>query len=155
MGAVGEFLEEFEFGDGVPQPGPRSSARAFASVVGLFGPGIYALTFQGEVVYVGKAQVLIQRLYAHWNSMCRLRSGKPMAERGPKGFVFAGVKILPCPMIDLDRLEKQMIARFRPRHNKRLVPDGKMTLEQIGFDYARIGVTQVVETPVYRRRLPV
>mgnify|MGYP001607187402 CR=1 FL=1 len=151
MGIVEEFLEEFEIGD-IGAPGPRVATTTWQGLPGLFGPGVYALTVSGDIVYVGKARVLVQRLYAHWNSMCRLRSGKPAFNRGPKGFVFAGVKILPCPIIDLDRIERQMIARHKPKHNKKLVPEGKMTLEQIGFDLTRLGF-QVSETPIYRRRL--
>lgn len=153
MGEVEEFLAEFEIGAQVVQPGPRSPASAFHALPGLFGPGVYALLFQGEIVYIGKAQVLIQRLYAHWNAMCRLRSGKPQFERGPRGFVFAGVKVLPCPVADLNRIEKQMIARHRPKHNRRLIPEGKMTLEQVGFDLTRLGVTSIAPTPMYRRRV--
>jgi len=152
MSELGELLEEFESDIGIaPKMQPRQ-ARAPVNLSGILGPGVYALCWQGEIVYVGKAKVLIQRLYAHWNNLCRHRSGKEVPERF-KLIEFDNVKITPCKLFELDLLEKQMISRHRPRLNKRLVPEGKLTLEQIGFDYTKLGVTKVVETPIYRRPL--
>lgn len=153
MGDVAEFMDEFEEYEGRLVPGPKTAAKTFEDVRGMFGPGVYALLRDGEVIYVGKAKVLVQRIYNHWNAMCRLRSGKESLTRGPQAFIFSGLKILSCPVYDLDRIEKQMISRFRPKHNTRLVPKGKMTLEQIGFDITRLCISKVVETPMYRRRV--
>lgn len=151
MTALGEFMDEFEVGAAL---GPSAAQRrgGLRAVEGLFGAGVYALTMAGEIVYVGKAKVLIQRLYSHWNTQCRWRSGKELPDRF-KLIEFTGVRILPCNLMELDLLERQMIARYRPKQNKRLVPEGKLTLEQIGFDITRLGVTNVAQTPVYRRRL--
>lgn len=152
-GEVEEFLEEFEFGNVGLVPGAKTGAAVFEDRGGMFSSGVYALTLHGEIIYVGKAKVVIQRIYAHWNAMCRLRSGKPPFERGPQAFVFTGMKLCPCSNYDLDRIEKQMIARYRPKHNTRLVPKGRVSLEEVGFDFIRFGIANVVETPVYRRRI--
>jgi hypothetical protein len=149
MADVGEFLEEFEFGEG--RTGPPA-VRSFESISQIFGSGVYALTLNGNIVYIGKAKILIQRLYAHWNTLCRMKSGKELPER-VNPIMFTGAKVIFCPPHDLDRLERQMIAKYRPSKNTRLVPSGKVTLEQIGFDLTRLGVNVVAETPVYRRRL--
>lgn len=151
MGAVGEFMDEFEVGAAL---GPSAAQRrgGFKTLEGLFGAGVYALTQGGEIIYIGKAKVLIQRLYTHWNNLCRHRSGKEVPDRF-KVIEFNGVRILPCNAMELDLLEKQMIARYRPKLNKQLKPEGKLTLEQIGFDITRLGITRVAETPMFRRRL--
>lgn len=152
MGEVEEFLSDWEDFEPEFVPGVGNAAPRFLEVPKLFGPGVYALLRNGEVCYIGKALCLIQRVYAHWNMMCRIKSGKPVPKTGAKALIFNGLKVMPCDASDLSRLEKEMIARYRPKLNTKLVPKGRSTLEQVGFDFTRIGVTQVVATPRFERR---
>lgn len=153
MTEVGELIEEFEVFEGDFVAPPPEVASGFLSCPSLTCPGVYALLRGDEVIYIGKAKVLLQRLYAHWNMADRIRRGKMVSDRtNIKHIVFTGFKVYPCLYSDLDRVEKQMIAKYRPRYNHRLVPKGKSTLEQVGFDFTRLGITTVVATPVFVRR---
>lgn len=150
---VGELLEEFEdFEEGFIS-GPSTPASEFLSCPAMLGPGVYALLRGDTIIYVGKAKVLLQRLYAHWNMADRIRRGKVVSDKtNVKSVIFTGFQVYPCLASDLDRVEREMIARHRPRYNHRLVPKGKSTLSQVGFDYTRLGVTLVQATPVFVRR---
>lgn len=153
MSEVEELMDEFEVDEGVFVPPPRELVNELVDVPSLMGPGIYALLRGDVVIYIGKAKVLIQRLYAHWNTADRVRRGKLVSDKNNvKTLVFTGIKVFPCHASDLDKIERQLIARYRPKYNHRLVPKGKMTLEQCGFDFTRLGITQVEATPVFRRR---
>jgi hypothetical protein len=153
MSEVGELLEEWDLNEPVGGYSPKVERSAgFVSCGPLFGPGVYALCRGDQIIYIGKAIKLIIRIYAHWNSMQRVKTGRE-APKGTKGIIFTGVKVMACALSELDILEAQMIARHKPKYNMKLVPKGKVTLEQIGFDITRFGVAKVVETPVYRRRL--
>ena len=148
MGEVEEFLEEWELGDvGMDTP----PAGDHANVTGMFGPGVYALCHGETIVYVGKAVVLIKRLYTHHNTLSRLRKGQQPL-KGAKAIYFNQVMIWPCRKGDLDRLEREMIARYRPRRNALLKPEGKVSLEAVGFDLTRLR-TGVAATPMFRRRV--
>lgn len=151
MGEVEEFLGEWEEFEADFVPGGESTS-VFKLVPKLLGSGVYALLRQGEIIYIGKAQCLIQRLYAHWNMMCRIKSGKPVPKTGAKALIFNDIQVMPCAASDLDRLEREMIARYRPKLNQKLMPKGRSTLEAVGFDFTRIGITEVKAVPTFVRR---
>lgn len=91
--------------------------------------GIYALTWRGEVVYVGQSAKLFQRLYVHCSS--RLRHRKvTMGKKTIKGSVFDGICILPCLESDLDRIEREMILKYQPRYNVVLKAGPKVRVVQ-------------------------
>ena len=154
MSELGELLEEFDPGDAFPLRVIEVDGIEEVTVSSILQPGAYALLRNGEVVYVGKAKVLLQRLYAHFNSMKRLREGKP-ALPGTKQVAFNGIRVYPCAITDIDALEQGLIRKHCPRYNEkhRPKPGTKMTLEQVGFDFARLGIATVVATPVFRRRV--
>ncbi len=87
----------------------------FFDVSDLLRSGIYALTWRGEVVYVGQTVRLFQRLYAH--AMGRLKRKVTMGRKTIKGSTFDGILILPCAESDLDRLEAEFIQKYQPRYN--------------------------------------
>lgn len=141
MGELSELIEEWpDLGDEFNTP----AAKAFGSVEisAILGPGIYALCRGGEIVYIGKAKLLVQRLYNQWNLMQRRKAGRPLPKTGAfsrvKAVVFNGIKVWPCQLSDLDRLEREMIAKHRPKYNILLVPNGKVSLTAVGFDYTKL-----------------
>lgn len=153
MSELGEFLEEWDVWEGANRsPLNVVPSKEFKTMGPVFGPGIYALCRGDTILYIGRATTLIIRIYAHWNSMDRVKRGKEVP-KGTKGIIFTSAKVFACPVSELDRVESEMIARFKPKYNLLKQPKGKCTLEQVGFDYTRLGVTVVAPTPVYRRPL--
>ena len=92
----------------------------FVDVSLVLRQGVYILLHQGVVVYVGKAKVMLGRVYSHrvkWGS----KSRKPVTGSIPaKGMLFDQVMIRPCFSTDIDALEAELIARHRPRYNTQL-----------------------------------
>lgn len=119
--------------------------EGFEDVSKILGPGVYGLYWVEELVYVGKATKLLQRIYTHRNLWERKRSGKPMPKTGPqaraRAIAFSKVMIRPCELSDLDRLETELIARFRPKYNTLLVPQGKISLAEMGLELNVWGTT--------------
>lgn len=74
---------------------PRSTAFA--------GTGVYLLHRGGEVVYVGQAQDMRQRIGSHF--------GEGRKE-------FDGVSCIPCAAERLDRVESLLIERLTPEYNQ-------------------------------------
>lgn len=126
----------------------------FSDASGVLRAGVYALVYQGEVIYIGKAKALYSRIYSHKSAWTRARSKK--RDRIPrfldsivKGFLFDQVFIRPCRSDQLDLLEQQMIHRYQPKHNIRLrttpVPaDARIVLAQLTS-------ATVTRTPFERR----
>ncbi len=99
----------------------------FFDVSDILQSGIYALTWRGEVVYVGQAKRLFVRLYTHASSRYRLRK-VTMGKKTIKGSVFDGICVLPCSELELDRREREMIQKYRPKYNEML--KGQMPLPE-------------------------
>lgn len=90
----------------------------FTDVSVLLGPGVYALAFAEEVVYIGKATRLLARIYAHRYAMERAKRGQLMYSM--KEVHFSKVTVFPCAASDLDRVERELIAKHNPRYNVKL-----------------------------------
>lgn len=82
----------------------------------LTAAGVYALTWQGKVVYVGQSRNLLKRLYDHRNNATRNRKLMRWEPRSNK-MLFDGIQVMPCIIEDLDRVEQEMIRRYHPRYN--------------------------------------
>lgn len=116
---------------------------AFENPSSMLASGIYLLLWRREVVYVGKSRQLYARMYSHKNlfeqyrrtGRIRLgRDGTPM-----KVIKFDSWRCLACHESDMDRLERQYIAEFRPKYNERLWPDRpQRTLTEAGFDWTKL-----------------
>lgn len=99
----------------------------FISVSEVLKSGVYALVYQGVVVYIGKSKTMLIRIYTH------------RAQRGKKEFPFSQVKgiafdevfVRPCPIDKLDALEYDMINLYKPRYNTQLKHFGKSTAEVV------------------------
>lgn len=87
----------------------------------ILGAGCYLLLFYEEIVYVGKARNLLKRIYAHRNLWERSRERR-FALRGMKPIRFTGVMVIPCKEYDLDRMEQELIRRYRPKYNEKHKP---------------------------------
>ena len=95
--------------------------EGFSDVTSLLRSGVYALAKRGVVIYVGKSKSLYSRIYAHRHYANRAARGKTIPSWLPvKGLVFDAVYIRPCALEDLDRLEWEMINRYKPHYNQNL-----------------------------------
>lgn len=94
--------------------------EGFVDVSAVLRQGVYILLHQGVVVYVGKAQLMLGRVYKHrvaWGS----RKRKPQTAVIPaKGMLFDQVMVRQCASDRIDELEAEMIALYRPRYNIQL-----------------------------------
>lgn len=99
--------------------------EGFVGVGQVLKSGVYALVHRREVVYVGKSKTMLVRIYSHRNVAADKRKGKNKEFPSwypVKGIVFDDVFVRPCPPEELDRLEREMIAKYRPKYNQLLVP---------------------------------
>lgn len=94
--------------------------EGFIDVTQVLRGGVYLLLHQGTIVYVGKAKVMLGRIYTHrvaWGSKRRKpRTGVISA----KGMLFDQILIRPCHSTEVDDLEAALIAQHRPRYNTQL-----------------------------------
>ena len=126
-----------------PEPLRAFSGRA------MLGAGIYFLVFAGEVVFVGKAKRMLARVQTHRQLCERMRAGKAVPQGGVKAVIFSDFFVFPCDEVDLGRLHKHFIERFRPRKNEEALP--KRSLAEAGFDFTRLSPGLVKQTPLWRR----
>lgn len=119
--------------------------------------GVYALVYRGTVVYVGKAKRMLSRIETHRQVWAQRRRGKISwlaVARSVQGVMFDEVWVRRCRVEDLDSLEREMIARYQPRHNTLLKGNAPMSVViagrelWIGSPTAQRAVDQVV-----RRRI--
>lgn len=124
----------------------------FIDMSAMLGPGVYALVVRDEIVYVGKAKKLLQRIYAHKNNWRKSREGSYTI--AVRAIYFTAVWIHPCKESDLNRIERVMISKYKPRENTNLIPkDRTLTLEDSGFNFIVMGVKlQPEPTHVLERR---
>lgn len=88
--------------------------------------GIYALINKGEVVYVGQSRNLWTRLGQHFQTRRRGR-GRGSTKLGAKWadtvqFEFDEILIKYCFLEERDRIELEVIERYRPRFNIQIRP---------------------------------
>ena len=84
-------------------------------VSALLRPVVYALVLKHEVVYVGKAQNGLTRLYTHQYNWKRYGQGKRL--HFGRAMEFDAVRVWPCKAEHLSELEQKLIDQFRPKHN--------------------------------------
>lgn len=96
--------------------------EGFTDVSDLLGSGIYILSHRGQVVYVGQSKSLYARIYAHRRMQQQKAKGKnaefpSWLPQRVKGMLFDSVQIRRVPIELLDSLERELISRFKPKHN--------------------------------------
>lgn len=94
--------------------------EGFADQSNMLRPGIYALCYRGAVVYVGKAKILLTRIYSHRNSWGKERRGQKLPDWLSRAILFDEVHVFPCRIDQLDEREREFIDRYNPRYNRRL-----------------------------------
>ena len=117
---------------------------------------VYVLLWEGRVVYVGQSKNVYARVATHYQAVVRARKGLRQAANytGPAAFRFDKVMIRWCPKRDLDRLETELIDRFRPEHNvivRRVLP--KLSFDVLGLaDELGFGWKKLETEPARMRR---
>lgn len=126
----------------------------FKAIGDLLGPGVYALLYRRQVVYIGQSTLMLTRLYQHRNNYLRNRQGKTVAGTPAKAILFDDIMIYPCPREDLDRIERALIKNHNPKYNTRGVPKTKaeIKLNIGGIEVVLNGATAPKTKPEFERR---
>lgn len=90
----------------------------------LLRPAVYVLLVKGAIVYVGQSKCPLVRIYTH-RAMAGRKAPKWLRSRG---IVFDGVKLLPTRIEDLDRVERELIAHYRPKFNIHHKPEASVDI---------------------------
>lgn len=123
------------------------SLEGFVDVSGLLRCGVYVLRYRGSVVYIGKARQILARVYQHRDLWAQARKTRLPSFLAKKGVLFDEVFIKPCSPDRVDDLERELIARFRPKHNTLLQPPPTAPIEIV------IGGLTLVAQPKAPERL--
>lgn len=107
--------------------------EGFVRVGEILKSGIYALVRKGSVVYIGKSKTMLGRIYSHRTLWGATQKGRKTPSWLPKGMLFDDVWVRPCPVSQLDELEREMINIYNPKNNVNLK---KGTI--IGVDIASV-----------------
>lgn len=106
--------------------------------------GVYALCGAGEVLYVGQAKNVYQRLTVHWNARRAPARNKLYASltfltpADPRVNVIPYDRVLVkwVPVDDLNRIERELILRLRPKYNIQL----REPLPKVNVDLVSLGL---------------
>lgn len=100
--------------------------EGFADASASLRSGVYALCAKGRVIYVGKSKSMIGRINAHRKAWVAKRKNESWISDvlGIPGLMFDEVHIRPAPLHDLDRLEREMIDKYKPHYNVQLRTQG-------------------------------
>jgi GIY-YIG catalytic domain len=79
-------------------------------VSAILWSGIYFLLRRGTIVYIGQSRNLHARINAHCNSKGKIRQGRRI--------LFDQILVQHCALEDLDDIERDLIHRYKPFHNK-------------------------------------
>jgi len=103
--------------------------EGFVDVSMVLKAGVYALLSRGTVVYIGKSKCMLGRVYSHRNRYVQKRKGRAEVpwwlESAIPAISFDQILVFPCAIEHLDRLERHMIDKYRPRYNQHLKPPGR------------------------------
>lgn len=103
--------------------------EGFSDSSAILRSGVYALIRKGSVIYVGKSKAMIARVNAHrkaWADKRRKNESWINDALGIPGLLFDEIHIRPCPLHDLDRLEREMIDKYKPHYNIQLRTHGSI-----------------------------
>lgn len=81
--------------------------------------GVYLLSHEGRVVYVGQSKCPLARIAAH-RSLARKRIPWWLPIRG---VIFDKAEVIPCHPDRIDALERGLIEFYRPPGNRQHNPD--------------------------------
>lgn len=96
--------------------------QGFTNISAALQGGVYALVYQGKVVYIGQAKAMLVRVCTHRsNARRKVPSWLPDTA---KGIVFDEVHVQPCHPDRIDDLEYALINFYKPRMNIQLKHHG-------------------------------
>ncbi len=81
---------------------------------------VYCLLEEGEVVYVGQTKSLYNRLTQHYWAIERRSRKVRFPNLDYETFEFDEVWFRWTTMREIDRLEREFIHRFKPKHNRQM-----------------------------------
>lgn len=116
--------------------------------------GIYLLLYKGVVVYVGQSRQVYTRVYQHLMARGKLR--KTVYTKNPKpklkvGFAFDQVLVRACTISELDDMEKELIRKYRPKHNIQHNAPPPIPLDQLMISLTL--ATRPPSDPTFNRRV--
>lgn len=114
--------------------------NGFIDISAALRGGVYLLKHRGVVVYVGKAKVMLTRIYSHrkvWGDRRQRPANRDLPEWFPiKGIIFDSVSVLPVEAALVDRVEQELIKRYQPRYNIQHKPKQSLAGKTIaGFEF--------------------
>lgn len=113
--------------------------------------GVYALCGAGEVLYIGQAKNVYQRLVTHWNARRRTSLGclafATLGDARVNAIPYDCVIVKWVPVKDLNRIERELILRLRPRYNIQI----REPLPKVNIDLASLGLRRPGD--IRRRRV--
>lgn len=116
--------------------------------------GVYALLYRREVVYIGKAKRMLTRVYSHlhiWGQ--KRKGGKSPTWSAIDGIYFDQVFIRPCHPDEVDRVERELIALYKPRLNTKLTSGPSSAPFSIKVGNTTLHLNQKPVIPVIERRV--
>ena len=88
-------------------------------VTAVLRQGVYLLSREGRIVYVGQSRCMLARIAAH-RSLARRKVPSWLPIRG---VVFDSVAVIPCHPDRIDALERTLIELHKPVSNRALNPE--------------------------------
>lgn len=96
--------------------------QGFTNITDSLHCGVYALVYQGKVVYIGQAKHMLVRICTH-RSNARRKTPSWLPSTA-KGIIFDEVHIQPCHPDRVDDLEYALINFYKPKMNTALKHHG-------------------------------
>lgn len=124
----------------------------FISAGATLGSGVYLLVHKGDVVYVGKSNHLLRRWYEH-RSAYYLSRQKRAQRPQKKAMLFDDIHYQPCGLKELDALERELIAKYRPRYNEKHNASRGSVVIPVDFILQGVVLNRTQVAPQFQRRL--
>lgn len=138
------------------------AAEGFEHIMGAQISGVYLLLVREEIVYIGQSINIPQRIASH------LRA-RPAQPRNRANYVtkywltpndirglpiwFDSVEVKWCEATELDKIERELILRLRPKYNRRIWQPAFAPPPDIDFDLGEVGLAHLKSAETFRRRL--
>lgn len=100
----------------------------FCDVSVFLRAAVYVLVWKDEVVYVGQSTKPAARIATHISQKGKQR---PATTRKLPAMRFDRIWVKTCALSDLDRIEKELIEKYQPRHNIKRKPVPTMSLDML------------------------
>lgn len=101
----------------------------FTNASAILQGGVYMLVRKGEIVYIGKAKRMLNRLSAHLSVWAAKKKERIPSFLPLKGIYYDEVLICPVHPDRIDAEERRLIDIYRPRYNTQLKTSGPISSE--------------------------